>query len=573
MKKNNIFYALKPYKWLILTLVLLTFISNGLNLLVPKIVSSGIDSYKNGQLIEQKLLIKFSLTIVFIFIFSYVQSLVQTFISETAGRDMRKQLMDKISKQSFSFVQTTGSAKLLTNLTSDVDAVKQFIAQASAMLVSSIFLIIGASSMILVTNWELGLAVLAVLPLIAATFFLVMSRIRPLFLKAQGVIDRLNRVINESILGATLIRVLNSTKEEDKKFLEVNGEATEIGLNILKYFSILIPTITFISGLATVIILGLGGHFIIINKMTLGDLAAFNSYVGILIFPIMMIGFVSNIIARSSASYDRIKKVLDAKIDKADGTLKKEIKGNIEFKNVSLNYGDRGVLKNVSFIIKPGTKTAIIGPTGAGKSQLLYLLNGLIWPQSGQIKYDGVDLKDYDQESLHAQVGYVFQDSIMFNMSLEENISFSDNVSEDELNKAIEAAELKEFTSNLPKGLDTIVSERGTSLSGGQKQRIMLARALALNPKVLLLDDFTARVDAKTEQRILNNVLREYQNITLISITQKIASVQDYDQIIFLMDGEIIAKGTHQELLKLCPEYVQLYESQRSTNHYELSTK
>jgi len=235
--------------------------------------------------------------------------------------------------------------------------------------------------------------------------------------------------------------------------------------------------------------------------------------------------------------------------------------------NISVIYGDKPALKNVSFSIQPGSKTAVIGPTAAGKTQLLYLLTGLIKPAGGTILFDGVNLNDYDKETFQHQIGFVFQDSIMFNMSLRENIAFNEKVTDDLMVKAIETAELNDFIDVLPQGLETIVSERGTSLSGGQKQRIMLARALALNPKILLLDDFTARVDTQTEEKILDNVARNYPGITLLSVTQKIASVMNYGQIILLEEGEILASGTHEELMNSSPEYVQIFNSQRSTNH------
>jgi ATP-binding cassette subfamily B protein len=227
-------------------------------------------------------------------------------------------------------------------------------------------------------------------------------------------------------------------------------------------------------------------------------------------------------------------------------------------------------LRNVSLAAQAGTRTAIIGPTAAGKTQLLYLLIGLLPPTTGSVTYDGELIDAYDKEALHRQVGLVFQDSVMFNLTLRENIAFSTTIHEDDIEMAIATAELTDFLGTLPQGLETVVSERGTSLSGGQKQRVMLARALALNPKVLLLDDFTARVDPTTERTILKNVRDNYPEITLISVTQKIASVMDYDQIILLMEGEVLATGPHQQLMEVSPEYVQLFDSQRSTSHYEV---
>jgi ATP-binding cassette subfamily B protein len=283
-----------------------------------------------------------------------------------------------------------------------------------------------------------------------------------------------------------------------------------------------------------------------------------------------MIGFMSNIMAQASASYARIDEVLAAPETEEIGKLKESIKGNIELIDVSLSYGDKPVLKDISFSVKGQSHTAIIGPTAAGKSQLLNLLTRLVKPDKGIILFDGRSIESYDSKSFHSQIGFVLQDSVIFNMSLRENIAFSDLVTDQSLEKAIATAELKDFIDLLPEKLNAIVSERGTSLSGGQKQRIMLARALAINPKILLLDDFTARVDRETEKRILKNLAKNYPDLTLISITQKVESVRNYEQVILLMEGEIIAKGTHRELMETSTEYVQISNSQRSTSHYEL---
>jgi ATP-binding cassette subfamily B protein len=304
--------------------------------------------------------------------------------------------------------------------------------------------------------------------------------------------------------------------------------------------------------------------------MSLGDFTAFNSYLALLIFPIILLGFMSNIMAQAGASYARLSAVLMAPEAKKSGTLWPALRGDIAVDNVSLAFGDKEALKSVSFSVKGGTKTAVIGPTAAGKTQLLYVLIGLLQPTSGTVTYDGELLDSFDKETLHRQVGIVFQDSILFNMTLRENIAFSSGIADQDLEKAIAAAELSDFVETLPQGLDTVVSERGTTLSGGQKQRVMLARALALNPKVLLLDDFTARVDTTTERAILRNIHEQYPGITLISVTQKIASVEDYDQILLLMEGELLATGTHAKLMETSPEYVQIYDSQRSTNVYEV---
>jgi ATP-binding cassette subfamily B protein len=445
-----------------------------------------------------------------------------------------------------------------------------FVSQAFVTIVSSVFVIIGTSVLLILINWKLALAVISIVPVIGGTFFIVLRKVRVLFKRGRENIDALNKIINESIMGSALIRVLNSQQPESIKFLETNKISLNLGMSILRLFATLIPVIMFVANLAVVTILALGGHFVVVGSMSLGNFAAFNSYIALLIFPILMIGFMSNIIASATASYQRIQVVLEAPEPPETGTITSNIKGDIRVNNVSLLYGEKPVLKNISFSVKAGCKTAIIGPTAAGKSQLLNLFTNLILPSSGSIEFDGISMERYTKDLFHSQIGFVFQDSVIFNMSLRENIAFNDRVTNEALEKAIATAELTDFIESLPQKLDTIVSERGTSLSGGQKQRIMLARALAINPGILLLDDFTSRVDRKTENTILCNLENNYPGLTLISVTQKIAPVKHFEQIILLMEGEIIATGTHKELLQSSPEYAQIYSSQRSTHHYEL---
>lgn len=567
--KPNIFAVLKPYRLMIFSLIGFALLSNAANLVIPKIISHGIDDFTGGIFIYQRIILEFLAVALIIFIFSFLQGLLQTYASERVARDMRTQLADKISRQSYEFIQQANPSKLLTNLTSDIDSVKLFVSMAVVSLASSVFIIVGATVLLLSINWRLALSVLAIIPIISGAFYFVFRRVKVLFKKSREVIDWLNKVINDSIMGAALIRVLNSQILEYNKFLDANTQARNLGMSILKLFATLIPIVVFVGNMASLTILALGGHYVITGAMSLGDFAAFSSYLVILIFPIIIIGFISNFVAQASVSYGRICDVLNAEEIPDTGIIGSPLLGNIEMQDISVIYDDKSVLKNIYMELKPGTKTAVIGPTAAGKTQLLYLLTGLIRPSGGTILFDGINIDDYNKTTFQNQIGFVFQDSIIFNMTLRENIAFNEKVTDESLARAIETAELRDFTDSLPLGLDTFVSERGTSLSGGQKQRIMLARALALNPKILLLDDFTARIDPRTEEKILNNLAINYPGITLISVTQKIASVMNYGQIILLEEGEILARGTHRSLMESCPEYVQIFNSQRSTNHYE----
>lgn len=568
--RDSIFGFLKSYSLIITGLIVLTILANGLWLVVPKIVSFAIDSFTAGTFDLNLILMEFLGVSFLVFALTYGQSVAQTYASERVARDLRAEIIAKISEQDYAFIERATPSKLLTNLTSDVDAIKTFVSQAIASIVSSLFLIIGSSVLLLLINWRLALAVLLIVPIIGVTFSFIFKKVSRLFKMSQETVDWLNKVINESILGSSLIRLLNSQIPEYNKFIAASTRSKEIGLSILSLFATLIPIITFTSNIAMLIILMLGGHFVIAGSMSLGDFAAFNGYLSILIFPIIIIGFMSNVIAQATTSYGRILEVLKAPDRKEWGGTVSELGGDIEVKNVSLAFGEKTVLKDISFRVSPKSKTAIMGPTAAGKTQLFYLLTWLLEPTSGTIKYDETDIGALDKVSFHSQIWLVFQDSIIFNLTLRENIAFSNTVDDKSLEKAIDTSELREFIDSLPDGLNTVVSERGSSLSGWQKQRIMLARALALDPKVLLLDDFTARLDITTERKILENVRSNYPEITLVSITEKIAAIEDYDQIILLMEGEVLAIGTHNELMASSPEYVQIFNSQQSTNTYEL---
>jgi len=559
---------LKPYRGMIFLLIFLALISNGINLVLPRIIASGIDAYPSHYMLK-KILIEFLVAAFIIFIFTYLQSIIQTNTAERVARDLRSKLSSKISIQSYAYIEKANPSKLLTNLTADVDSVKLFISQAIVTIASSLIIIIGACFMLFSINWKLAFAVITIIPIIGGAFYIVTKRVRPIFLKGREIIDRLNKVINESILGSALIRVINSQQPEYEKFLQANDQAKSLGLSILRLFAWLIPIIVLTANFAGITILTLGGHFVIINTMTIGDFAAFNSYLSLLIFPIILIGFMSNVIAQSSASYQRLHMVLDLPDTGDQGTVREPLMGNVALHDVSVLYGQKPVLKHIGFSVDAGSALAIIGPTAAGKSQLLYLLTGLIKPNEGTVLFDNRNIEDYNKENFYSHVGFVFQDSIIFNMSIRENMAFSDKVTDESLAKAIETAELKNYIDSLPEKLNTVVSERGTSLSGGQKQRIMLARALAINPRILLLDDFTARVDTHTEIKILQNIRRNYPGITLISVTQRIATAGQFDQVIVLMEGEIVASGTHEVLMNTSTEYVQIYQSQQSTHELQ----
>ncbi len=248
------------------------------------------------------------------------------------------------------------------------------------------------------------------------------------------------------------------------------------------------------------------------------------------------------------------------------GTVEKQIKGTVALEKLSLDIDNKQILKDINFKVEAGTRVGIIGPTAAGKTQIFYLITGLIDPKEGKILIDGTAIDEYNKDNLYSQMGMVFQDSVIYNTTIRENIAFRDiDLNQGSIDKAIKTAELEDFIATLPEGLDTKISERGVSLSGGQKQRLTLARALALNPKILLLDDFTSRIDINTEKKIFENLKKNYPDITVIAITQKISSIEDFDKVVLLMEGELLASGTHEQLLNDSIEYQLIYKSQQRT--------
>jgi ATP-binding cassette subfamily B protein len=566
-KNNNLkLLALaKPYLGFIFFVLIVNLASNGLSLAIPKITASALDTFRHPDFKLSSFLLIFSVIAVLIFIFATIQSILQTYLSEKIARDLRNQLITKISHQPFSFIVQLTPEKLLTNLTADIDNIKMAISQGLVQIFSSAIILIGAIVLLLSIDWPLALMVLTIIPVIGAIFFLIFKKIHKYFLRSQLIIDKLNKTINESIIASSLIRILNSQNAELQKFQVVSGEAKDNGLAITRLFSALIPLISIIANISTVFILIIGGHSIITGTFTIGSFSAFLSYISMLIFPIVILGFISNVLARAAVSYERIDQILNTKTPHLYGDTDREINGDVTFKNISLDIGRKQILKNISFNIKAHSRTAILGPTAAGKTQILYLLSGLLTPTSGQILIDHHNLISYSQKSLSDQIGLVFQDSSIFNTTIMENINFKNVLNQSNVDRAINTAELGNFIKTLPKGLNTKIAERGNNLSGGQKQRLTLARALALNPKILLLDDFTARVDKDTEKKIFANVAQNYPNLTQILITQQISSVVDFDQIILVMEGEILAVGTHHQLLKSSKEYQQIYNSQMST--------
>lgn len=566
-KNKNLGSFLLRYKYSIAILLIFTLANNGSALIIPRLASSIIDSYTNNTFNQQDVISIFVPIATLIFIFAIVQTALSMVVAEKIGRDLRESIINKVSKQTYTFVNKITPERILTNITSDVNVMKEFISQGVVLIFTAIVLLIGSCIALLSINSQLAIPIILSLPVLFFVFMFIFSKINKFFEISQKNIDKLNQVIGETVVGASLIRVLNSRKEEEGKFRDINGYSRETGIKILTLFATLLPIITFLANLIVLFILFRGGNQVIDGELSYGELIAFNTYVDLLITPIFIIGFVSGTIFRAFTSFGRISEVINSKVDTNDGELDIKISGDIEMSEVELRIEDKLLLNDIKIKIKSNTRTAIIGPTGSGKTQLFNLITGLLKPTRGKIMIDGKELDQFKSETLFSQIGLVFQDSIIFNTTILENLNFGDKYNEKDLEKALKTAEIYDFIQTLPEKLETKITERGSNLSGGQKQRLTLARALILNPRILLLDDFTARVDRKTEMSILKNLRENYPETTIIMVSQKIEPVKDFDQIVLLMDGEILASGKHEQLLENSVEYKLIFDSQQTTNN------
>jgi ATP-binding cassette subfamily B protein len=564
--------ALKPYSLLIVTIALLSTAANGLSLYFPKKIGEYIDAHTAGNTDLQGFLLSLGGIAVTILVLSVIQFFVAVYASEKIALDLRHTLIASLKNRSFTYMREVSGGRLITVMTSDVDAVKNLVSSGISALLMAGVTLIGAIIFLFLIDWKMAFLTLSVMPFILVVFAVVFKKLGPLFEGGQMNLDTINKVINESIIASPLVRVVNAKDAEIEKFDVVNKRSTEIAMQVVTFFAALIPVITVLAEGALLLVLWFGGRKVMGGELTLGEMSAFFSYTSVFIWPFFVLSFSSTFISKAQVSIGRINEVLEGekKTEFENTPDISEIpqdhpRGHIVFKNVGLKYGEKTILKNISFEIKPHTETAILGPTGAGKTELLYLMVGLSTPTEGEIFVDGKLISEWSQEALFAKMGIVFQDSIIFNTTFKENILFKEGADAAHLPGALTAAELDGLVKELPEGLDTNISERGINLSGGQKQRLMLARALAINPSVLFLDDFTSRVDAGTEVRILSNIQKQYSSLTLISITQKIEPIKKYDHIIVLMEGELIAQGKHEALLQDSLEYRQIFESQQST--------
>ncbi len=485
--------------------------------------------------------------------------------------DLRDALFAKVQNFSFKNIDQYSTGSLVTRLTNDVQQVQNVTMMGLRLLFRAPGMLIGALIMAFLMNAKLALVILIVIPFLTIAIVTIMVKAFPRFTLMQKKIDQLNSGIQEALTNVRVIKSFVREDYEEEKFQTMNQDLKDSSLNAMKIVIATMPIMMFAMNVTTLAVVWYGGNIIIAGNMQVGDLTAFTTYIVQILMSLMMLSMVLLQSSRAIASVKRISEVLDTEIDLTDeNASRKDLKvteGKVEFKDVAFSYSNEGgekILEHINFTAEPGKVLGIIGTTGSGKTSLVQLIPRLYDVTEGQVLVDGVDVREYSLKNLRDGVGMVLQKNVLFSGTIDENLRWgNEEASEEEVRSAAGAAQADGFVTSFTKGYDSDLGQGGSNVSGGQKQRLCIARALLKKPKILILDDSTSAVDTATEAKIRESFSTTLKDTTKIIIAQRIGSVESADKIIVLDDGRIIGMGTHEELMKNCEAYQEIYYSQR----------
>ena len=484
--------------------------------------------------------------------------------------DLRQGVFEKVQNFSFKNIDNFSTGSLVTRLTNDITQVQNMVRMLLIMAMRSPGMLIGGIIMACSINKELALILAFVIPILAVLIGLLLKTAFPRFSAMQKKLDNLNSGIQENITNVRVIKSFVRQDFETEKFENANSDLMNTTMRALKIVITTMPIMTLAMNITTLLVVWFGGNFVVGGSMGVGDLTAFTTYITQILMSLMMVSMLFLQFSRALASSTRITEVLKTDVDLTDENAgqkdKKVENGRVEFKNVSFKYYEKrkeNVLENISFTAEPGEIVGIIGTTGSGKSSLVQLIPRLYDVTDGEVLVDGVNVKDYGLKNLRDGVGMVLQKNVLFSGSIEENLRWGDeNATMEEIRAAADAAQADGFVNAFTDGYNMELGQGGVNVSGGQKQRLCIARALLKKPKILILDDSTSAVDTATEAKIRQAFTTSLKHSTKIIIAQRITSVIDADKIIVLEDGKIIGMGNHNELMKNCEEYRDIYYSQ-----------
>jgi ATP-binding cassette subfamily B protein len=563
---------MRRYRWGYLWGTLSCICTNGIWVLFPQVIQRAIDEMGHGAARSRILLFAGLLVAISLVkgVFLYSQRWILIGISRDIEFDLRNDLFRKLETQDSGFYQRYRTGDIMARLTNDLNAVRMMLGPALMYSANTVFFTVFALFFLLNISPLLTLVAFAPMPLASILVQYFGSRIHDRFERIQASFSEISSQAQENYSGARLVRAFAREESQIGLFERLNREYIARSLRLVQLMGMLWPTLEFILGVSMILTLLVGGHQVIAHQITIGQFVAFNTYMVMLIFPIIAVGWVVNLFQRGTASVQRIDELLRAEpaIDDsaADPAIPADavLDGEIEFRDLNFSYGETPVLSGISLRIPAGSSLAIVGPTGSGKTTLVNLITRIYEAPDGSLLVDDRPAREYPLAVLRHNIGMVPQETFLFSTTIRENLTFgAPDASPEEMLEAAEAAHIRKEFEEFPQGFETMVGERGVTLSGGQKQRAAIARALLRRPAILILDDALASVDTYTEERILNG-LRDYTTAsTTILISHRVSTVRNADQIAVLDHGRIVELGRHDELLALDGYYAGLYQKQQ----------
>ena len=567
----KMFRFIKPYRWQAALAMLLLVGVVGADLLIPRLTQQLIDdgiAKQDMRAITTSALLMLGAAVLSA-LFMVGNTILAVRVGQSMGADLRSEIVHKVQTWSFGNLDDIQTGQLLVRSTSDVNQVQTIYQMGVRVFTRAPLWMIGSVIMLVLTSTELALFMLALTPLIAGLVWVLMFKARPMFARVQAQLDALNQVLQENLAGVRVVKAFVRAVHEKTRFDEANEGLTNENVKVTQLVAMLLPTLQFVVSLGIVGVVWIGGNQVLQGNFAVGKMVASINYVTFSLFPLLLLGGMIGPLSAADASASRILEVLDSEPEVKDLPQAKplpSIAGQVRFENVSFRYNgpeQEAVLKNVNLVAEPGETVALLGATGSGKSTLVHLIPRFYDTHEGRVTLDGVDVRDIPLEQLRAQMGIALQEAVLFTGTLRDNIRYGRPEAPDEqVIAAARAAQAHDFIAALPRGYDTLVGQRGVNLSGGQKQRISIARALLVQPKVLILDDSTSAVDVETETRIQDELEVLMQGRTSFVIAQRISTVLNADKIVVLDEGQVSDVGTHEELVIRSPIYREIYESQ-----------
>jgi len=569
---NRVLGSLNAYRFIAIGAFVSLLLLTAANAVTPQLFRWGIDqgiAQKNLQIVLYSAALMV-LVAVGRGLFNFGQSFWAEAASQGVAYDLRNTIFTKIQNLSFSYHDQSQTSQLLTRITSDIEQIRTFVGTTLIQVVGSFVTLVSIAIILLLMDWQLALITLVMVPIAGILLAQFLTRTQKLFERVQEQLGNLNGVLQENLFGMRVVKAFVREPVEMTRYSKLNDDLISVNMRTIRAIGNTFPVIFLLSNLITLAVVGYGGAEVIGGRFSIGELVAFNSYLMFILQPILLIGFAAPVIAQAAASAERVYEVVDAEIeirDRPNAIPFEKCGGRITFENVHFRYPGAATeaLKGISFETKPKELIAILGATGSGKSTIMNLIPRFYDVTGGAVRIDGRDVRDLTLESLRSHIGIVFQETTLFSGTIRDNLTYA--APDAPLERVIEVAktaQIHDFITGLPDGYDTLVGERGVGLSGGQKQRIAIARTLLTDYRILILDDSTSAVDAKTATQIQESLdeLMRLHTCTAFVIAQRISTVRNADRILLINQGQLVAQGTHDELMHSSPLYGSILESQ-----------